>query len=275
MSKKSSRREFIKASTIGLLATGATISMGRIIAQPPDMKLPNPYPVLPNKELDIKSTNNNTLFFNDHQYAMVAILAAIIIPTDEDPGATEAGVAGYIDKFVTQSPKRQAQYVKGLKYIDEISKQMYEKDFLSLKIKDQITLLRSIDKAESMRKRPASGFLERVDRKIDTLWNDFFGVGNSSHFFYRIRRDVFSAYYSNPISWKVIGYYGPPQPVGYLDYANPPSADNHLSSIRQIDNATCQNCHFDQLHEDNHEDPDDCMNCHQPHFPFWSADKND
>ena len=129
MSKKSSRREFIKASAIGLLATGVTISIGRIIAQPPDMKLPNPYPVLPNKKPVIKSTNNDTLFFNDHQYAMVATLAAIIIPTDEDPGATEAGVAGYIDKFVTQFPKRQSQYVKGLKYIDNSTKQFPSGNF--------------------------------------------------------------------------------------------------------------------------------------------------
>src|SRR5271166_3475485 len=36
-------------------------------------------------------------FFDDHQYAVVRAACARLIPTDDDPGATEAGVVDYID----------------------------------------------------------------------------------------------------------------------------------------------------------------------------------
>jgi hypothetical protein len=37
------------------------------------------------------------LFFNEKEYAIVRAACARLIPTDEDPGATEAGVVDYID----------------------------------------------------------------------------------------------------------------------------------------------------------------------------------
>ncbi|HMD47167.1 MAG TPA: gluconate 2-dehydrogenase subunit 3 family protein [Acidimicrobiales bacterium] len=36
-------------------------------------------------------------FFDDHQYAVIQAACARLIPTDQDPGATEAGVVDYID----------------------------------------------------------------------------------------------------------------------------------------------------------------------------------
>jgi hypothetical protein len=41
-------------------------------------------------------------------------------------------------------------------------------------------------------------------------------------FFDRIKADAFTFYYSNPASWVAIGFTGPPQPGGYLDFAAPP-----------------------------------------------------
>jgi hypothetical protein len=43
-------------------------------------------------------------------------------------------------------------------------------------------------------------------------------------FFDRMRADAFYYYYSEPASWKQIGYNGPPQPAGFPDYDKPPSA---------------------------------------------------
>src|SRR5579872_5514390 len=37
------------------------------------------------------------VYFSDAEYAIVQAACARLIPTDEDPGATEAGVAHYID----------------------------------------------------------------------------------------------------------------------------------------------------------------------------------
>ncbi len=40
------------------------------------------------------------LHFTDSQYAVVAAACARLIPTDADPGATEAGVVDYIDQLL-------------------------------------------------------------------------------------------------------------------------------------------------------------------------------
>ncbi len=41
-------------------------------------------------------------------------------------------------------------------------------------------------------------------------------------FFDRVKSDTFTFYYSNPASWPAIGFSGPPQPVGFPDFAAPP-----------------------------------------------------
>jgi hypothetical protein len=269
------RRQFLKKSAIIVLGTGAVLITCKIIVSPPNMELPNPYPELPDQKPVIPSYNNEALFFNEHQYALVATLAALIIPTDDDPGATEAGVVDYIDTLLAESEEKQAVYMKGLNWLDEFSEDRYGsgKDFLSLSLKEQIDLLRLIDATHSMRWRPVASFLQRVDRKIDKTWDDWFGAGEHAKFFGIIRRDVLHGYFSNPISWRVIGYFGPPQPVGYLGFSDPPSSAHYTGSTRLVDNTTCLICHKDGRHPRGGLIDHICTTCHRPHSP-WPYDKD-
>jgi hypothetical protein len=268
MGKKLTRRDFLKISAVGLAATGAAAATARIIAIPPDTGLPDPYPVVPPQEPVVPSPGGSTRFFNDHQYALVATLAALIVPTDEDPGATEAGVVDYIDELVAQSESKQATYEDGLAWLDELSRRKHDKDFVDLDLREQIGLLRSVYEVREMRRRPVSNFLERVDRKIEKIWDDAFGfgIGDVPYFFKEVREDVFYGYYANPISWRVVGYYGPPQPVGYPDYAEAPSAINDMNAVRPVEDETCQSCHFDQTMKEGHTESAECTACHTPHI---------
>jgi gluconate 2-dehydrogenase gamma chain len=268
MSRRITRRKFIKISGGSLLAVGVGVSTGRIIALPPDMELPEPYPELLRERPSIPTRGSNVSFFNDHQYTLVATLAALIVPTDEDPGATEAGVVDYIDRLVAESKSKQTVYVMGLEWLDGVSRERYGRDFLGLAPREQIELLQSIDNASSMRKRYVSNFIERVDRKIDKIWDDLFGIGKNSSFFRVIREDVFHGYYSNPISWDVVGYFGPPQPNGYPDFAEPPSGTKYTGAASPINNGTCQKCHFDQKRKKSHRKKIECMECHSIHDSF-------
>lgn len=269
------RRQFIKKSAIGILVAGGAFAAGKIIVSPPDMGLPDPYPELPSQKPVIPPFNKKALFFNEHQYALVATLAAIIIPTDEDPGATEAGVVDYIDTIVAGSEKKQAVYKKRLKWIDRFSQKKYgaSKDFLSLTLKRQIDLLRLIDETYSMRSRKVSSFLQRLDREINKIWDDLFGIGKNAHFFKIVRSDVCNGYFSNPVSWKVVGYFGPPQPVGYLDFSDPPSSAKYTGSIRPVDNPSCLTCHEEGRHPRGGLINHTCTTCHRPHAP-WPYDKD-
>jgi len=40
------------------------------------------------------------IFFDDHQYRIIEAACERLIPADADPGATDAGVADYIDRFL-------------------------------------------------------------------------------------------------------------------------------------------------------------------------------
>ena len=42
-------------------------------------------------------------------------------------------------------------------------------------------------------------------------------------FFRTTRFSTFSLYYMEPQAWAAIGYDGPPQPIGFPDYADPPA----------------------------------------------------
>jgi len=270
MKKNFSRRQFIKKSAIGVLGASAMLATAKIITSPPDMALPDPYPELPDQKPTIPQYNNEALFFNEHQYALVATLAALIVPTDDDAGATEAGVVDYIDRFVARSPDRQKGYTRGLTWLDRLSKEKYGKDknFLNLETAEQIELLRRIDETAAMRGRPVSSFIERVDRKIDKIWNNLVGIGENSRFFTLVRHDVIAAYYSSPVSWLSVGYYGPPQPVGYLDFSEPPSSANYRGSVRQVLNESCQICHTEVKHPTGGLINHTCKTCHRPHSPW-------
>jgi len=274
MRKLFSRRQFIKASAVGIAAASAAVAAAKISSEAKVPALPNPYPVLPDKKPEIALPSSPPLFLNDHQYLLVAAIAALIIPTDEDPGANEAGVADYIDRLVAESEKDQKRYIKGLKWIDNVSRDWHNKDFVALTVKEQVALLIAIDESESKIYRPVSGLLERINCTINASLSKLFGVGLSEKFFDKIRTDVFYGYYSSPISWKSVGYYGPPQPVGYLDHATAPSPEYYIDIVRPVDNDTCQHCHFDVMEKHENKEQDECMECHEPHSPIKEYIKN-
>src|SRR5450759_3319485 len=52
----------------------------------------------------IKPAVYQPLFFSAPEYAMIERLADVIIPTDNTPGAREAGVSEFIDLMVSRDP---------------------------------------------------------------------------------------------------------------------------------------------------------------------------
>jgi hypothetical protein len=162
-----------------------------------------------------------------------------------------------------------------LELLDKLSQEKARsgKNFLNISLEEQIEVLRLMERTHSMRHRSVSSFLQRVDRKIDKTWDDLFGAGEISRFFKIIREDVLDGYFSNPVSWKAVGYFGPPQPVGYLDYSNPPSSASYAGSVRLIDNKSCLICHKDGRHPRGGLINHTCTICHRPHTP-WPHNKD-
>ena len=72
-------------------------------------------------------------FFNADEFRTVEILAAMIIPTDDSPGAKEAQVANYIDFVVFSAgelrPSLQKEWIDGLDFLERESQRQFGKRF--------------------------------------------------------------------------------------------------------------------------------------------------
>jgi gluconate 2-dehydrogenase gamma chain len=81
-----------------------------------------------------------TGFLTPAQAAIVGAMAAQIIPTDDTPGAREAGVVHFISlALATFESDKQAAYVAGLKPLA---------GFAGLSVERQVEMLRAIEKSE-------------------------------------------------------------------------------------------------------------------------------
>jgi len=90
-------------------------------------------------------------FFTAAEYALIERLAAIIIPTDETPGADQAGVAEFIDVMTSRDPDLQHPLRAGCKWLNAHSQKLEGKPFLGLSSGRQVSLLETLAYREKFR----------------------------------------------------------------------------------------------------------------------------
>lgn len=71
-------------------------------------------------------------FFTAQEYATVASLAELIIPSDGTPGAREAGVSEFIDFMVGSDPRVQFRFRYGITWLDAHAAGLHGKPFREL-----------------------------------------------------------------------------------------------------------------------------------------------
>ena len=80
-------------------------------------------------------------FFSNSEYAVLERLTELIIPTDDTPGAKEAGVAEFIDFMISRDREQQYKFRTGLSWLNAHSERLLSKPFLALSEKEQISIL--------------------------------------------------------------------------------------------------------------------------------------
>jgi hypothetical protein len=276
--KDINRREFVIRSAKGVLAISATLSIGASKGNTLGGEMPPP--TIPAQETGLKASadmeESKVAFLNPHQYAMVAVLADIIVPPDELAFAAQTGVADQIDAYLVQTDdNHRAAYRRGLKWMDDVSRSSYGNRFLDLESREQIDLVRRMEKMASIAFTKPRGLGARLKRKIIKTWYDVFDIMDKNvGFFIRLRKDVILAYYATPSSWNEIGYFGPPQPVGYLDYSELPNSNRYTGKMRPVENKSCLICHPKGTHPRGGLINHACQTCHRPHSP-WPYAKED
>jgi len=80
-------------------------------------------------------------FFSAAEYSTLERLVEMIIPTDDTPGAKEAGVAEFIDFMVWSDPGLQYRFRYGLIWLDSRADALHGKPFRDLAADQQTDLL--------------------------------------------------------------------------------------------------------------------------------------
>jgi len=231
------RREFLRRGLLGLSAvaawrpakrlgqaTGKTIG-GHGETGTREVSLDHPV----SSSTDLRASPSAALrsALSEHEHATVAAIAAIIVPTDDDPGATEADIAGYVDRKLSVDAAERQRYAEGVRWMDGASGKLFGNGarFVDLNLGQQTEVLRAAEETLNMRLRPVTSIWGRAWRKVQKTYDDLFGLGEGAKFFRFVREDTMAGFYTNPISWSMLAYIGPPQPRGYPHYEDcPPQA---------------------------------------------------
>lgn len=116
-----------------------------------------------------------------HQRATVAAAAEHIIPANDTPGATDAGVTAFIDRMLSDwyEPSDRDRLLAGLETLDARSRALHGGDFIAVPEADQVALLTAIDdEVTALRSAPAPGAASANDHwfsmlKFLTVWGYF------------------------------------------------------------------------------------------------------
>ena len=119
---------------------------------------------MPSQPAQIRPPHYQPQFFTESEYALVERLAAIIIPTDETPGADEAGVAEFIDVMTSRDPDLEHAFRTGLQWLNAHSQKLQGKPFLGLTPEAQVALLEPLAYKKKFRpgEEPGRRFFDRM-----------------------------------------------------------------------------------------------------------------
>jgi Gluconate 2-dehydrogenase subunit 3 len=179
------------------------------------------------------------LFFTDQEYAIVRAACARLIPTDDDPGATEAGVVDYIDGFLgafaTDPPRIWAQGPFSGRYGGP---EGGFTTFHPLSPIDELAWRTRIEGSQGIPERewngPVQGLQERYREGLAELGPDFAGVSEDEQdtrlkaarrFTALLYEHACEGMYGAPeyggnqnlVGWRNIDFAGDVQPRGYTD----------------------------------------------------------
>lgn len=97
------------------------------------------------------------LFFSPAEFAVITKLTELIIPSDDTPGAREAGVCEFVDFMTAHDAGLQPAFRSGLAWLDERSRHDHSRPFLELQEAEQVGLLEPLAYTAKFRKGDETG----------------------------------------------------------------------------------------------------------------------
>jgi hypothetical protein len=154
----------------------------------------------------LDSIKGSFKFFNSNQAHVIEEVTSLIIPSEDSPGAKEAGVVFEIDKTIAENQRLKNSYTKGIESLNQMAKQLGGKDsFLDLNQDEKMEILNMAYASKSLSRR--GGISNQYGSMLP-------GILLINH----LIRQTIQIFYTSEAGWKVVGYQGPPQWKGNLDY---------------------------------------------------------
>jgi len=116
-------------------------------------------------------------FFSDDEAALLDALTSVIIPSDDTPGAREAGVVHFIDRQLLGPYKRyQPAYRAGLRGVQQAARIRFGRVFDALPADEQTALLAALEsgeaEGEAWSETPSPVFVRLL---VDHAFQGFYG----------------------------------------------------------------------------------------------------
>jgi hypothetical protein len=177
-------------------------------------------------------------YFTDDEIRVVEAVCARLIPTDQDPGATEAGVAEYIDGFLGAFSFDPPRIWAGGPFSGRAGGMAGFASFHRLNRLDELAWRTRIEGSRGMPERewngPVVGLQERYAAGLALLGPDFADVDageqdrrlrDNEEFTKLVYQHACEGMYGAPeyggnrggVGWSYIGFPGDTQPRGYSD----------------------------------------------------------
>jgi len=131
-------------------------------------------------------------FFTDAEAKVVIALAEQIIPADQDPGATDAGVIHFIDRqLVSYYRHLQDIYRSAIAGVQETSQWMFKKAFEELQSSEQIAVMVALEdgtaQGETWKKQSPQAFFELIrQHSLQGFYGSPRHGGNKNYVSYRM-----------------------------------------------------------------------------------------
>lgn len=127
---------------------------------------------------------------NDHQYATIKVIAEMILPRTETPGAADVGASDFIDLMLTEwyDVQDRTDFVDGLADLDSRAKVWFSKVFLECSADQQAALLtwlgqKMTEKLDAHQSQP------HQSRRSTPQWH--------RNFYFMLRQLTLTAYYTS------------------------------------------------------------------------------
>lgn len=150
-------------------------------------------------------------FFTAEEASLTDAIVEQIIPTDEWPGAKDAGITNFIDKQLVGPLSRfKEEYRSGLKSITATCQNIHGKKFEELPWDEQTKFLKDLERGSfSDLKNNNLGNNDNLGNKNERIWEN----GADRSFFGLIRNHTMAGYYGSPrhggnykyVSYRMIG----------------------------------------------------------------------